>query len=60
MMRDTLFSLVVTMIGVLFGIRAAMGGIRLDWAECVLVGGVVLMTVGCVKLFYTLKGGNEE
>ena len=60
MMRDTLFATLITMTGVLLGIKGAMGGVRLDAQECVLVGGVVLVTVGCMKLFQTIKGGTEE
>ena len=60
MMRDTLFATLITMTGVLLGSKGAMGGVRLDAQECVLVGGVVLVTVGCMKLFQTIKGGTEE
>ena len=60
MMRDTLLAMILTMVGVLCGIRAALGGIRLDAQECVLVVGVVLVTVGCVKLFQTLEGGSND
>lgn len=59
-MNDTLFSAVLTMTGVLLGIKAAMGGVRLDWAEVVLVGGVILITVGVIKLFNSMKGGAED
>ena len=59
-MNDTLFSAVLTMTGVLLGIKAAMGGVRLDWAEVVLVGGVVLITVGIIKLFNSTKGGADN
>lgn len=59
-MNDVLFSAFLTLTGVLLGIKAAMGGVRLDWAEVALVGGVVLITIGAVKLFQTMKGGNNE
>ena len=60
MMRDTLFATVITMIGVLLGIKAVYGGIRLDWPETILVVGIVLVTVGTMKLFQGMKGGNEN
>lgn len=60
MMRDTLFATIMTMIGVLLGIKAVYGGIRLDWPETILVVGIVLVTVGTMKLFQSMKGGTEE
>ena len=60
MMHDTLFATVITMIGVLLGIKAVYGGIRLDWPETILVVGIVLVTVGTMKLFQGMKGGNEN
>ena len=60
MMRDTLFATLLTMIGVLLGIKAVYGGIRLDWPETILVVGIVLVTVGTMKLFQSMKGGTEE
>ena len=60
MMRDTLFATIMTMIGVLLGIKAVYGGIRLDWPETVLVVGIVFITVGAVKLFQSIKGGQEN
>ena len=60
MMRDTLFSAVITMIGVVCGIRAVYGGVRLDWAETALIAGVVMITIGVIKLFQTMKGENED
>lgn len=56
MMKDTLFALLITMTGVLLGIKAVYGGIRLDWPETILVAGIVLITVGTVKLFQAMKG----
>jgi len=56
-MNDVLFSAFLTLVGVLCGIKAAIGGITLDWAECVLVVGVVLITLGVKGLF---KGGNDH
>ena len=60
MMKDTLFATVLTMMGVLLAIKAVYGGIRLDWPETILVTGIVLVTVGTVKLFNTMKGGQED
>ena len=60
MMKDTLFATVITMIGVILGIKAVYGGIRLDWPETVLVVGIVLVTVGTVKFFQSIKGGQEN
>lgn len=60
MMKDTLFATLLTMIGVVLGIKAVYGGIRLDWPETVLVVGIVLVTVGTVKLFQSIKGGQEN
>ena len=60
MMRDTLFATIMTMIGVLLGIKAVYGGIRLDWPETILVVGIVLVTMGTTKLFQSMKGGTEE
>jgi type IV secretory pathway VirB2 component (pilin) len=60
MMKDALFATLITMIGVLLGIKAVYGGIRLDWPETVLVVGIVLITVGAMKLFQTIKGGNDN
>ena len=60
MMKDTLFSTVITMIGVILGIKAVYGGVRLDWPETILVTGIVLITVGTVKLFQTIKGGETD
>lgn len=60
MMHDTLFATVITMIGVLLGIKAVYGGIRLDWPETILVVGIVLVTVGTMKLFQTMKGGTQD
>jgi hypothetical protein len=57
-MNDVLFSAFLTLTGVLLGIKAAMGGIRLDWAEVALVAGVVLITLGVRGIF--TKGGNED
>jgi hypothetical protein len=57
-MNDVLFSAFLTLTGVLLGIKAAMGGIRLDWAEVALVAGVVLITLGIRGIFK--KGGNED
>lgn len=59
-MRDTLFATFVTMTGVMLGIRAVYGGVRLDWAETALIAGVVLITVGTIKFFQSMKGGNEN
>ena len=56
-MNDVLFSAFLTLTGVLLGIKAAMGGIRLDWAEVALVAGVVLITLGVRGLF---KGGYHD
>ena len=60
MMHGTLFATVITMIGVLLGIKAVYGGIRLDWPETILVVGIVLVTVGTMKLFQTMKGGTQD
>ena len=60
MMKDTLFATLLTMIGVVLGIKAVYGGIRLDWPETVLVVGIVLVTVGTVKFFQSIKGGQEN
>ena len=60
MMRDTLFATIMTMIGVLLGIKAVYGGIRLDWPETILVVGIVLVTVGTMKLFQNMKGGFDN
>lgn len=60
MMKDALFATLITMIGVLLGIKAVYGGIRMDWPETVLVVGIVLITVGAMKLFQTIKGGNDN
>lgn len=57
-MNDVLFSAFLTLTGVLLGIKAAMGGIRLDWAEVALVAGVVLITLGIRGIF--TKGGDED
>ena len=57
-MNDVLFSAFLTLTGVLLVIKAAMGGIRLDWAEVALVAGVVLITLGIRGIF--TKGGNED
>lgn len=57
-MNDVLFSAFLTLTGVLLGIKAAMGGIRLDWAEVALVASVVLITLGIRGIF--TKGGNED
>jgi hypothetical protein len=57
-MNDVLFSAFIALVGVLCGIKAAMGGIRLDWAEVALVAGVVLITLGIRGIF--TKGGNED
>ena len=60
MMKDTLFAALVSMVGVLLAIKAVYGGIRLDWPETVLVVGIVLVTVGTVKFFQSIKGGQEN
>ena len=60
MTNDTLFATVLTMSGVLLAIKAVYGGIRLDWPETILVAGIVLVTVGTVKFFNTMKGGQED
>ena len=60
MMRDTLFATLLTLIGVVLGIKAVYGGIRLDWPETILVVGVVLVTVGTLKLFQTIEGGQNN
>ena len=60
MTNDTLFAAVLTLTGVLLAIKAVYGGIRLDWPETILVAGIVLVTVGTVKLFNTMKGGQED
>ena len=60
MTNDTLFATVLTLTGVLLAIKAVYGGIRLDWPETILVAGIVLVTVGTVKLFNTMKGGQED
>ena len=59
-MNDTLFATLITMTGVLLGIKAVYGGIRLDWPETVLVVGAVLVTVGITKMFHSTKGENED
>lgn len=59
MMHDTLSAALVTMTGVLLGIKAVYGGIRLDWPETALVVGAVLVTVGIIKLAGTMKGEEE-
>lgn len=60
MIKDTLFSALISMTGVLLAIKAAYGGIRMDWPEMVLVAGVVLVTVGTIKLFQSIKGGETD
>ena len=60
MMKDTLFATLLTMIGVVLGIKAVYGGVRLDWPETILVAGIVLITVGTVKLFQTIEGGQND
>ena len=60
MMKDTMFAALVSLTGVLLAIRAVYHGIRLDVQECVLIAGVVLVTVGTVKLFQAMKGENEN
>ena len=60
MTNDTLFATVLTLTGVLLAIKAVYGGIRLDWPETILVAGIVLVTVGTVKFFNTMKGGQED
>ena len=60
MTNDTLFATVLTMTGVLLAIKAVYGGIRLDWPETILVAGIVLITVGTVRFFQTMKGGQED
>ena len=60
MIHDTLFATILTMIGVLLGIKAVYGGIRLDWPETILVVGIVLVTVGTMKLFQSMKGGTQD
>lgn len=60
MMKDTLFATVLTLTGVLLAIKAVYGGIRLDWPETILVAGIVLATVGTMKFFNTMKGGQED
>ena len=57
---ETICAVIYTTLGVLLGIRAAIGGGRLDWAECALVVGVVLITVGTIKLISSMKGGNHN
>ena len=57
---ETICTVIYTTLGVLLGIRAAIGGVRLDWAECALVVGVVLVTVGTIKLISSMKGGNHN
>lgn len=57
-----LFSILLTMTGVLLGIKAVYGGVRLDWAETALVAGAVLVTVGVAEManhINHMKGGNE-
>lgn len=60
MIKNTLFSTLISMTGVLLAIKAVYGGIRLDWPETVLVVGIVLITVGAMKLFQTIKGGETD
>ena len=60
MMRDTLLAALVSMTGVLLAIKAVYGGIRLDAQECFLVVGIVLVTVGTMKLFQSMKGGFDN
>ena len=57
---ETICAVIYTTLGVLLGIRAAIGGVRLDLAECALVVGVVLVTVGTIKLISSMKGGNHN
>lgn len=57
---ETICAVIYTTLGVLLGIRAAIGGVRLDWAECALVVGVVLVTVGTIKLFHSSKEGKTK
>ena len=59
-MNDTMVSAVLTLTGVLLAIKAVYGGIRLDWPETILVTGIVLITVGTVRFFQTMKGGQED
>jgi len=47
---DLMFAGFLTMTGVLLGIYAAESNVRLDWPETALVAGVVLVTVGVIKL----------
>ena len=60
MMKDTLFSTLISMTGVLLAIKAVYGGIRLDLPETTLVAGIVLLTVGTTNFFNILKGGDED
>lgn len=52
----------LTMTGVLMGIKAVYGGVRLDWPETVLIAGVVCITVGIVELIKhtNIKEGEEN
>ena len=60
MKNDTLLSAVITMIGVVLGIYAAEGGVRLDWPETALVAGVVLVTIGIIKFTQITKGEEND
>ena len=57
MRNETMFAVLITMTGVLLGIYAAEGGVRLDWPETALVAGVVLITVGIIKF---IAGGTKN
>lgn len=55
-----IYSILLTLIGVLLGIRAVYHGIRLDWAEVALVGATVLITVGIGVMMESMRGGNDD
>lgn len=59
-MKNTLFGIILTMIGVILAIYAAESNVRLDWAETALVVGTSLATVGIIKFTEVMKGENND
>lgn len=52
-------SVILTILGVVLGIYAAEGGVRLDWPETALVVGIALVTAGVVN-FNGAIGGIDD
>ena len=58
--NEMITSIIYTMLGVIAGIYAVYGGLRMDWPETALVIGAVLVAVGIMKLIKAGEGGFND